>query len=66
MSWNSVLNVFKKIWFFGEISNKYANGLFGTNVNKTKITKDKNGENVSHLEITELVLIHCNIDGNHH
>ena len=25
-----------------------------------KITKDKNGENVPHLEIVELVLIHCN------
>ena len=28
---------------------------------KNKITKDKNGENVPHLEITELVLVHCNI-----
>ena len=27
---------------------------------KGKITKDKNGENVLHLEITEVVLIHCN------
>ena len=27
---------------------------------KSKITKDKNGENVPHLEITEVVLIHCN------
>ena len=26
---------------------------------KSKITKDKNGENVPHLEITEVVLIHC-------
>ena len=25
---------------------------------KSKITKDKNGENVAHLEITEVVLIH--------
>ena len=25
-----------------------------------KITKDKNGENACHLEITELVLVHCN------
>ena len=29
--------------------------------NKSKITKDKNGENVPHLEITEVVFIHCNI-----
>ena len=28
---------------------------------KNKITKDKNGENVHHLEITEVVLVHCNI-----
>ena len=25
-----------------------------------KITKDKNGENVPHLEVVELVLVHCN------
>ena len=31
---------------------------------KSKITKDGNGENVSHLEITEVVLIHCNIVNN--
>ena len=28
---------------------------------KNKITKDKNGENVPHLEITEVILVHCNI-----
>ena len=27
---------------------------------ENKITKDKNGENVPHLEIVELVLVHCN------
>ena len=26
---------------------------------KNKITKDKNGENVLHLEINEVVLVHC-------
>ena len=31
---------------------------------KNKITKNKNGENVPHLEITEVVLIHCNIVNN--
>ena len=31
---------------------------------KTKITKDKNGENVPHLEITEIILVHCNIINN--
>ena len=36
--------------------------LFGST--KSKITKDKNGENVPYLEITEIVLIHCNIVNN--
>ena len=31
---------------------------------KSKITKDKNGENVLYLEITEEVLIHCNVVNN--
>ena len=29
-----------------------------------KITKDKNGENVPHLEIVGLVLVHCNLVNN--
>ena len=32
--------------------------LLGKTKNKT--TKDENGENVSHLEISDVVLIHCN------
>ena len=31
---------------------------------KNKITKDKNGENVPHLEITEVILVHCNTVNN--
>ena len=31
---------------------------------ESKITKDKNDENVPHLEITELVIVHCNIVNN--
>ena len=31
---------------------------------KINITKDKNVENAPHLEITELVLVHCNIVNN--
>ena len=31
---------------------------------ENKITKDKNGENVSHLENTEVVLVHCIIANN--
>ena len=33
---------------------------------KNKITKDKKGENVPHLEITELVLVHYNIVNNNY
>ena len=33
--------------------------LLGSTENK--ITKDKNGENVLHLEIAEVVLVHCDI-----
>ena len=29
-----------------------------------KITKNKNGENVPHLAVVELVLVHCNIVNN--
>ena len=36
--------------------------LFGSTENK--ITKDKNGENVPHLEITEVVLVHYNTANN--
>ena len=31
---------------------------------ESKITKDKNGENIPHLEIVELVLVHCNLVNN--
>ena len=31
---------------------------------KSKITKDKNGENIPYLEIAEVVLIHCNVVDN--
>ena len=36
--------------------------LLGSTENK--ITKDKNGENVPHLQITEVALVHCNIVNN--
>ena len=36
--------------------------IFGSTENKT--TKHKNGKNVPHLEITELVLVHCDIVNN--
>ena len=36
--------------------------LLGSTENK--ITKEKNGENVPHLEITEAALVHCDIVNN--
>ena len=36
--------------------------LFGSTENK--ITKDKNGENIPHIETTEVVLVHCSIVNN--
>ena len=36
--------------------------LLGSTENK--ISKNKNGENVPRLEITEVVLVHCNIVSN--
>ena len=33
---------------------------------KSKITMDKDGENLPHLEITEIVLVHCNIVNNYY
>ena len=36
--------------------------LFGST--KSKITNDKNDENVPHLEITEVILVHYNIVNN--
>ena len=42
-----------------ELLTPEAMKLLGSTENK--ITKDKNGENVPHLEITEVVLVHCDI-----
>ena len=33
---------------------------------KSKITKNQNGENLPYLEITEVVLIHCNVVNNNY
>ena len=33
---------------------------------ENKITKDKNGENALHLVITEVELVHCNINDCQH
>ena len=33
-------------------------------ITESKISKDENGENVPHLEITKVILAHCNIVNN--
>ena len=45
-----------------ELLTKQTMKLLGSTENK--ITKDKNGENVPHLEITEVLLVHCNMVNN--
>ena len=45
-----------------ELLTKETMKLLGST--ESKITKDKNGENVPHLEITEVVLVHCNMVNN--
>ena len=53
-----------------KIKNEYSLELLAPETIKllgrteNKITKDKNGENVPHLEITELVLVRCDIVNN--
>ena len=42
-----------------ELLTKETMKLLGST--KNKITKDKNGENVPHPEITKVVLVHCNM-----
>ena len=45
-----------------ELLKKETMKLLGST--EDKITKDENGENVMHLEITEVVLVHCNTINN--
>ena len=41
---------------------KYGSTWLGST--KSKITKNKNGKNVPHLEITKIVLVYCNVVNN--
>ena len=55
--------IFKiKNWYSLELLTPETMKLIGSTGNK--ITKDKNGENVPYLEITKVVLVHCNIVNN--
>ena len=51
-----------KIGYYLELLMLETMKLLGST--KSKRTKDRNGENAPHLEITELVLIHCHIVSN--
>ena len=53
-----------KTGYYPELLTHEAMELLGST--KSKITKNKNGENVPQLEITEVVLIHCNIVNNNY
>ena len=52
--------IFKiKTWYFLELLMSATMKLLGST--KSKITKNENCENTPRLEITEIVLVHCNI-----
>ena len=50
--------------YYLELLTPEAMKLLGST--ESKITNDKKGENVPHLEIVELVLVHCNIVNNNY
>ena len=51
-----------KNWYSLELLRPKTMKLHGSTKNET--TKNKNGKNVRHLEITEVILGHCNIVNN--
>ena len=51
-----------KTGYYLELLTSETKELLRSTENKTN--KDKNGEDVPHLEITEVVLVHCNIVNN--
>ena len=51
-----------KTGYYSELLTPETMKLLGSTENK--ISKNKNGENVPHLEVTEVVLVHCNIFNN--
>ena len=48
-----------KAWYYLELLTPGRMELLGST--KTKIIKSENNENVPHLSITEVLLVHCNI-----
>ena len=62
---NNVYNTFKtQTGYYLELLTSETIELRG--ITKSKVTKDENGENVPHLEITEVILAHFNIVNNHY
>ena len=59
---NSITFKIKTGYYYLELLRPGAMKLLG--ITENKITKKKNGENVSHLEIAEVVLVHCKIVNN--
>ena len=53
-----------KFGYYLELLTPETMKLLGSTENK--IAKDKNGENVPHLEVAELVLVHCNLVNNNY
>ena len=51
-----------KSGYYLELLTQETMKLLGSTVRK--INKDKNGENVPHLEVAEVVLVHCNLINN--
>ena len=59
---NKVENIitFKtKTWYFLELLTSKTMKLLRRN--KNKITQDEDGDNLPHVEITEVVLVHCKV-----
>ena len=64
---NPILKIYRitfkiKTWYYLELLMSETMKLLGST--KSKITKDENGENVPHLEITKVVWVHCNVVNN--
>ena len=51
----------KTVYYLERLTPETIKSLGGT---KSKITKDKNDENVPNVEITDVVLVHCNTESN--
>ena len=51
-----------KTGYYLELSVPETMKFFGNT--KNEINKDKNGKSVPHLEVTEVILVHCNMVNN--